>query len=198
MKLYYTDSSPYAACVKAVINEHNCHHQVEMMINHPFDNQQSFIEANPLAKVPCLIDQGEVILDSEVICDYLDANISGGMLFEPIYADWRLKTLYSLCSGLIDTCVGLRQEDMREQEGTRSPFWVDRHQTAIERTLSHVEEKLGLLPQQMTILHITLYCALAYLDFRHPTVNWRLNHSPLKTWFELWSSQESLKSVVFS
>lgn len=198
MKLFYTDSSPYAACVKAVINEHNCHNQVEMIMTHPFDNQPAFVEANPLAKVPCLIDQGEAILDSEVICDYLDANLSGGILFEPIYADWRLKTLYSMCSGLIDTCVGLRQEDMREQEGTRSPFWVERYQTAVGRTLLQIEAKLGLFPQHITILHITLYCALLYLDFRHPTLKWRQNHPQLNAWLDHWCSHDSLKSIVYS
>jgi glutathione S-transferase len=197
MKLFYTQSSPYAACVRAIIIELGSEEQVELCETQPFDNQLEFLQANPLGKVPCLIDQGEVILDSEVICDYLDANISGGLLFEPVYGDWRLKSFYAICSGLMDVSVGLRQEDMRESEGCRSEFWSGRYKEAITRTLKQVEQRLALLPDRFTIIHITLYCALAYLDFRHSELNWRKHSPELAEWFAQTGSRGCLEQTRY-
>ncbi len=173
MKLFYTLSSPYAACVRATITELKADHLFEMQETQPFADDAEFLAANPLGKVPCLVDDGEAILDSEVICDYIDANISGGQLFESVYADWRLKTFYSICNGLIDLSVNRRIEKLREQEGIRSEFWWQRYQMAIERTLSEIEKRLAILPSDFCILHISIICALNYLDFRHSEYNWR-------------------------
>ena len=198
MKLYYTKSSPYAACVRASIAELKAENQIEFCECHPFDDEKDFLQANPLGKVPCLIDDGQSILDSEVICDYLDANISGGLLFESIYADWRLKTFYSICSGLIDSSVYLRIEAMRDKEGLKSDFWWQRHLSAIKRTLIEVEKRLELLPDNFTIIHISLYCALAYLDFRHPEIDWRENRKELTAFFESVKDRDCFLAAIYS
>lgn len=198
MKLFYTKSSPYAACVRATIAELKAEKQVEYCECHPFDNQEEFLAVNPLGKVPCLIADGEAILDSEVICDYLDANISGGRLFENIYADWRLKTYYSLCSGLIDSSVDLRIEAIRSQEGIKSDFWWHRYTSAIERTLIEVEKRLELLPDNFTIIHIGLFCALSYLDFRHPEIKWRDGKKKLAAFFDSLKHRECFSAAVYT
>jgi len=179
MKLFYTLSSPYAACVRATISELKAEHLFEFVETAPFDNNPEFLQANPLGKVPCLIDEGAAILDSEVICDYIDANISGGALFEQVYANWQLKTFYSMCSGLIDLSVNRRIEKLREKEGLKSEFWWERYQTAIERTLTEIEKRLSSLPEEFCIIHINLVCALNYLDFRHGDFDWRSQSSDL-------------------
>lgn len=186
MKLYYTKSSPFAACVRAVMSEHNVMEQVQLIETHPFDNDADFVAVNPLGKVPCLVDNDPdlgAVLDSEVICDYLDATISGGLLFENIYSDWRLKVFYSICSGLMDSSLNLQVEMLREKDNTKSDFWCERHKNSINRTLAEVESRLILLPENFTIIHITLFCALAYLDFRHSNIQWRKNHTKLADFY---------------
>ncbi|TQV70918.1 glutathione S-transferase [Aliikangiella marina] len=185
MELFYTKSSPYANCVRMVISELGIESAVQLIESHPFDNDAAFIAANPLGKVPCLIEHGEHILDSEVICDYLDGNFAEGALFNPIYADWRLKSLYSVCSGLIDTLVDRRMEFMRESEGIKSEFWWRRQTEAVNRTLGYVESKLDLIPEEFTILHINLMSALMYIDFRHSDIHWREEYPGLRAFFEL-------------
>lgn len=197
MKLFYTPSSPYAAAVLATIYELNAESKVEFCVSAPFDNNPEFIAANPLAKVPCLIDDGLTVMDSEVICDYIDANISGGILFEDIYANWHLKTFYSICSGLIDTLVNLRIEVTRQEQGIKSDFWWRRYNDAITRTLTEVENRLESLPEKFTIIHITLYCALGYLDFRHSEINWREPHTQLADFYRLHAKRESLSKLKF-
>jgi glutathione S-transferase len=193
MKLFYTKSSPYANCVCVVIAELEIASQIEMQETHPFDNEAEFLQANPLGKVPCLSENGENILDSEVICDFLDANFSGGVLFNPVYADWRLKTYYSICSGLMDLLVARRMEQMRAKDGIRSEFWWERFNLGISRTLNQVEAKLGLMPAEFSILHINLMCCLNYLDFRHSDIDWRTEFPQLKVFFESHQSRSSIQ-----
>jgi len=183
MQLFYTKSSPYANCVRMVISELGIQDAITMTISHPFDNADNFLKANPLGKVPCLIGDGESIVDSEVICDFLDANYTGGTLFNPVYADWRLKSLYSVCSGLIDSLVARRIEASREKDGQKSNFWWQRHSLAVTRTLAYMEEKLALMPEEFCILHINLASALAYLDFRHSDIDWRQNCPGLQQFY---------------
>jgi len=198
MKLYYTKASPFAACVRATIAELNAQNQVELCESHPFNNEAEFLSVNPLGKVPCLIADGESILDSEVICDYLDANISGGKLFETIYADWRLKTFYSICSGLMDSSVALQMESLRDKDGLKSEFWYQRNLSAIDRSLIEIENRLTSLPETITIIHITIICALGYLDFRHPTIDWRSERKDLLAFFDDWKDRECFFGSVYS
>ena len=191
MKLYYTKMSPYAHRVRMVISEIGVEQQIELIDAHPFNNTQSVLEANPLGKIPCLLSDDGAILDSEVICDYLDATTTGGQLFNAVYADWRLKTLYSICSGLMDAIVARRMEFMREEEGSKSEFWWQRFNDAITRTLTEIESKLPIFPEDYCILHINLLSSLAYLNFRHQDIDWRKNHPALAEFFDQHSQRES-------
>lgn len=198
MIIYYTKSSPYAACVRSTCVALNIAANIDWRESQPFDNQEALLESNPLGKVPCLVVDGEAIYDSEVICDYLDATTCGGLLFEKIYGDWRLKTFYSLCNGLIDISVNRRIEVLRDQEKIKSDFWWERYNNALERSLAEANKKLTLLPDDLSIIHITLFNALAYLDFRHPDVKWREAHENLKIFHEQLKTQDCFKDISYS
>ncbi|MBM7072836.1 glutathione S-transferase [Shewanella sp. 202IG2-18] len=84
------------------------------------------INANPLAKIPCLIfDDNCALFDREVIIRYLDEKHGKNKLFGE-KLDWQRAANFSMVKGLVDSTVGLRQEQMREEEGVRSPFWTER------------------------------------------------------------------------
>ncbi|WP_196139909.1 glutathione S-transferase family protein [Aliikangiella sp. G2MR2-5] len=196
MQFYYTLSSPYAKNVRTIIALLGISDQVQFIESHPFKDEEAFLTASPLGKVPCLVDNGETIVDSEVICDYLDANYTGGELFNPIYADWRLKSLLSVCSGLIDSLVSRRIEETRKNEDSFSKFWWERQNKAITRTLGYIESKLSLLPETLTILQICLMSALEYLDFRHRDIEWRKNYPELEKFYQIWSGVECFQTTL--
>ncbi|WP_323845407.1 glutathione S-transferase [Microbulbifer magnicolonia] len=174
MKLYFTHASPYARSARIVVREQRLEDRVSEEISHPFDNAEDFIASNPLGKVPCLsLAGGEAIMDSEVICAYLDRELGDGRLSRALEADWNLKTFYSVCSGLLDTLVLRRLEKVREKEGLRSDFWWQRYESATWRTLDYLEQRAGQLTEPLNLAHINLACALAYLDFRHADIDWR-------------------------
>jgi len=176
MQLYYTQSSPYANCVCMLITELAIQNQIDMIISHPFDNQESFLQASPLGKVPCLINGQETVGDSQVICDYLDANYNNGDLFNPIYADWRLKTFYSICYGAIDLSVARRIESLREKEENHSIFWQQRQNQGIQGGLS----------------------LLGYLNFRHTDIEWDKQYPSLSQFYEQFKARASIAQNLFS
>lgn len=192
MKLIYSTASPYARTARIFVHELGLSNQVEEVFQHPFDNPAELIEANPLCKVPCLIDdKGEAIFDSQVICEYLDAK-AGNRLFKEINNDWHLKTLYSLTRGLLDSAVAWQQDKMRESE-QRSEFWQERFIKSIDRGLEYFEKRLDQLPKQFSAIHVNLITVLDYLDFRHPEYQWQTKFGKLKSW---WMAYKEKPSIV--
>src|SRR4051812_33852585 len=79
---------------------------------------QDIVPVNPLGKIPALIcDDGTVLFDSPVICEYLDAQFGGGKLL-PAAGDkrWRIMTMAALADGLIDAGILVRHERLRPPE----------------------------------------------------------------------------------
>ncbi|SEA45034.1 glutathione S-transferase family protein [Microbulbifer marinus] len=197
MKLYFTHASPYARSARIVLREQQLDQRVQEEVSHPFNNAEDFIACNPLGKVPCLNrESGEAIMDSEVICTYLDKEFGDGRLSRALDTDWNLKTFYSVCSGLIDTLVLRRVEKVRESEGLRSDFWWQRYDSAIRRTLDYLEERVGQLPEPLNLAHINLACALAYLDFRHGDIDWRSGRPQLSQFTERMEARDSFATTA--
>lgn len=200
MQLYYTKSSPYALCVRMVASESaidDQDDQLTFVLSHPFDNNPQFLAANPLGKVPCLIVDGKSLLDSEVICEYLDTHFNAEKLFKPLHNNWSLKTFFSLSKGLIDACVARRIENLRQKDNKAMPFWQERHQLAIQRSLTYLDKQVKILPDSFSIAHVSLLSALCYLDFRHADIAWRENAS-LNNFYQTYSSRQSVKQNPLS
>ncbi|BBM01918.1 glutathione S-transferase N-terminal domain-containing protein [Microbulbifer sp. GL-2] len=196
MQLYLTYSSPFARTARIVVQEHKLQSCINEHFSHPFHNQQELISNNPLGKVPCLnLDNGTVIMDSEVICSYLDKQLGDGRLSREMENDWNLRTLYSITSGLMETLVQRQMEKLREREGLRSEFWWQRYNSAINRTLDFLESNVSILPEQFSLIHINLGAALSYLDFRHEDLNWRGKRPQLTALSEALEARDSFSAT---
>jgi len=74
MKLYSSQLSPFARKVRVLILEKDLQDRVEIIDSNPYEATAEHLRANPLSKVPTLVlENGESIYDSYVICEYLDA-----------------------------------------------------------------------------------------------------------------------------
>src|ERR1700749_1382988 len=108
MKLYTNAASPFAR--KCRIIAHELDLKLEEIRTLPF-NGPEFRRINPLGKIPALVlDDGSVLIDSPVICEYL--NHKGGGKFFPgmnIFKDssgrWKALGLQALGDGLADAAV---------------------------------------------------------------------------------------------
>ncbi|PKG55432.1 glutathione S-transferase [Shewanella sp. Choline-02u-19] len=184
MKLYYSDASPYARCVRVFISYHKIK-GIEEIIANPFDNSPELLRVNPLAKIPCLqLNDGSALFDSEVIMRFLDTEFGQSRLFGMRVNNWSQQCHFSLLKGIFDSAVSLRQEQLRDEEGLRSAFWTSRFEQALLRGLKEIET-IGITHSaELTALQVMLVCLLEYIDFRHPDILWRNVAPALGLWLK--------------
>ncbi|WP_223670246.1 glutathione S-transferase [Kangiella shandongensis] len=196
MKLIYSTASPYARAARMAIRELGLTKTVDEVEHHPFDNPRELIDANPLCKVPCLIDdEGMSIFDSQVICEYLDQFADdSSRLFKDIDNSWQLKTLYSLTRGLLDTAVALQQDKMRG-EG-QSEFWQERFNKALDRGLAYLQTHLASYPKRFEILAINTVALVNYMEFRHPEYRVLEKFTKLQLLYEEQQNRSSVAQTV--
>src|SRR5690606_7905421 len=106
MRLHCTITSAYARKVWVVAHETGLLDKIERLPTNPhFD--EYLRDDNPLCRVPTLLlDNGEALFDSPVICEYLDSLHNGRKLFpaEP-EKRWPALRLQALGDGMLDANV---------------------------------------------------------------------------------------------
>ena len=138
---------------------------------------------NPLSKIPALVtDDGVAIIDSPVICEYLDTIGGAPALYPPLGSAARLKAQLrqAMADGIMDAAVARRGQMTLPQDEGRQQFdaW---QKLAIARTLAVLEADP---PTNLAdIGDIAVACALGYLDFRWGAEPWREQHPRLAAWF---------------
>jgi glutathione S-transferase len=150
---------------------------------------------NPLSKIPTLVlDDGTVLYDSPVICEYLDSLDGAPKLF-PRPGKARLMALrrQALGDGLLDMMVLLRDERMREHPSEPHIASTAVRKAAILDSLEREAESLTRTP--LGIGHIAIGCALSYLDFRFGDEDWRKGHLHLANWHAAFSARPSVRAT---
>ena len=196
MKLRYSPTSPYVRKVAVTIHELGLDDKVERVMTAPWDAATDLGRTNPLGKVPALIaDDGTVLYDSPVICEYLDSLV-GSRLVPPGGPDrWTALRRQALADGLIDAAVSCVLEGRRPAE-RRSTEWVTRQRAAIARSLDALEAEAADLANDLTIGHVAIACALGYLDFRLVGDDWRMGRPKLAAWFDGFAKRPSMTTTV--
>src|SRR5579863_3577601 len=115
MKLTFSPASPFARKVRIAAIELGLIDRIEFVAATvvPGQPNDQYSKITPLKKLPVLIlDNGDVILDSYVIVEYLD-ELAGGSLV-PDYGPtrWKTKSDHSLLQGMLDSMLLCRYEGM--------------------------------------------------------------------------------------
>src|ERR1700759_5029009 len=132
MKLVYTQSSPFARKVRIAAIELGLIDKIEFMsatVTPGTPNEEYSRNVNLLKKLPALIlDNGDVILDSYVIVEYLD-ELAGGNKLIPASGPtrWQVKTDHALLQGMLDSMLLCRYEKMVRPQGLQWQAWSDDH-----------------------------------------------------------------------
>jgi len=192
MRLHYSPESQYVRKVMATAIETGLLDRIELI-----HDKADLEKHNPLLKRPTLItDDGQCILDSPVICEYLDSLHDGPKLFPPSGAErWQALRRQALGDGCLDAGVA-RVVDGRRPESERSPAWVARQTTVMGRGLDALEDEADALGDGVTIGHVAIACALGWFDLRFADDNWRKNRPALADWFEAFSERPSMVATV--
>jgi glutathione S-transferase len=195
VQLYYSPNSPYARKARIIIHELDLESRVEeTSVSLPADAK--FRAINPLGKIPALVlDDGSVIYDSPVICEYLDDLGQGkffprASFFREAQGRWRALTLQALGDGLADAVVR-RNQELRLSEDRRSAEVIQRQTAAIEGAFSVADRAAAKFPAEPTIGEIAIACAIGYLDLRSPHDGWRDRYKQLARWLENFAKRPS-------
>jgi glutathione S-transferase len=189
MKLVSYPTSPFARKVRIAAIEAGVNDRLEIVDANPLAEDSEVSRHNPLGKVPALILDDRTLVDSPLICAYLDSLHSGPKLHPA--GDWRALQLQALADGMMDATV-LRRLELQRPESLRSAYWIARYESAIQRTLTELSTHVSALSQAVTIGTITVGCALWYLDRRYPELAWRERAPDLVAWFEGWSARPAV------
>jgi len=180
MRLYYSQTSPYARKIRVVIKEKGLADQVNLDLCNPFKTAEELRKANPLGKVPALVlPTGMVLYDSRVIADYLDAQSPRPTLIPSKHPKrWEVLRQQALGDGLTDAAVAMVMETRRPAD-QQSSHWKARWHSAIVRALDELETQTDVWDDGPDLGQISIGCALSYLDFRLPDVDWPQNRPRL-------------------
>jgi glutathione S-transferase len=185
MKLLSSLLSPYVRKVRIAAAMKGLTDRIELVpIDTNVPDNPAINRANPLAKVPALLVDGLAIYDSHVICEYLDSQAAAPALF-PQEPTARVKTLTlgALGDGILDAALLLVYEKrFRPQEKWHEP-WQQRQQGKVDRALDALEQSPPAWGESPDYGHLTLACALGYLDFRHDG-KWRTGHPKMVAWVD--------------
>ncbi len=179
MKLIGAITSPYVRKVRIVMAEKKLDYQFLPEDAWSVDTQIS--ASNPLGKVPCLVmDGAEAMFDSRVIVEYLDTLSPVGKLI-PTSGRERaeVKTWEALADGVLDASILARLEATwpgRSAE-QRCNAWIERQEGKVLSALAAMSRGLGdkafCSGIHFSLSDVAVGCALGYLDFRFPGIDWR-------------------------
>ena len=197
MTLFHNPASPFVRKVLVLLHETGQQSRVALQLSQlsPVHPDAALNLDNPLGKIPALrLADGSVLHDSRVILDYLDHQHVGNPLIpRDGSARWRRLTLASMADGIMDAAVLVRYETaMRPPEKHWAP-WLDEQRNKIRRALAELErDAIAELASHFDIAAISVACALGYIDFRHPDLQWRTDNPKLAAWYAEVSQRSSM------
>lgn len=206
MKLRYSPTSPFVRKVAVAAIETRTDARIERVPTRvaPTQRNDEVARENPLVKIPSLTaDEGLVIYDSAVICEYLDTLHDGAKLFPPSgKARWVALRQQALGDGMLDAAILGRYEMLRPRE-FQWQDWIDAQLRKVRGALSALEmecESGELVPvageATPTIGQIAIGCALGYLDFRYPSEAWRERHRRLAAWYDDFAMRRAMQETM--
>lgn len=197
MKLHWSPRSPFVRKVMIVAHERGLLDRIARVrtVAATAKPHPELMRDNPLSKIPTLVlDDGTVLYDSPVICEYLDVLDGAPKLF-PAELKARLAALrqQALGDGFLDMMVLLRDERMREHPSQSHQASTAARKAAVLKSLDAEADALAADP--FGIGHIAIGCSLSYLDFRYADEDWRKVHPRIAAWHKEFAARPSVRAT---
>jgi len=197
MTLFHNPASPFVRKVLVLLHEtgQQDHVALQTVLVTPINPIAQLNDGNPLGKIPALrLADGSVVHDSRVIFDYFDYQHVGNPLVpRDGSARWRRLTLASTADGIMDAAVVVRYETALRPAEKHWEQWLEEQRNKIRRALGMLEQDaIAELASHFDVAAISVACALGYLDYRHPDLEWRSSHPKLAAWYAEVSQRSSM------
>lgn len=187
MKLIGSLTSPYVRKVRIVLAEKKIEYEFEL--DSPWTAESKIPDVNPLGKVPVLIlDDSTVLFDSRVIVEHIDSVAPNNKLMpESNRERSEVKRWGAVADGICDAAALIFLERKRPAV-QQSPEWIDRQYDKIKRGLDYMSAELGesswCTGTHFSLADVTVGCALGYLVFRFPEIDWQEKYPNLARLYE--------------
>jgi len=200
VKLYWSPRSPFVRKVMVFAHEAGLAGRIETvktLVSSTAANPE-LMRVNPLGKIPTLVtDDGMVLFDSYVICEYLDSLNGGAKLF-PREPDPRWKALrwHALGDNMLDNLLLWRNELLKPTP-RQSPEILAAFDAKIRAALDMLDrEAVALEATAIGIGHVAIAVALGYIDFRLSELGWRENRPRIAAWHTAFAQRPSFRSTM--
>ena len=200
LRLIASLTSPYVRKVRIVMAEKRIDCQLEL--EDVWSPDTRIQEANPLGKVPCLImEDGGAVFDSRVIVEYLDTMTPIGKLIPQAGRERaEVRTWEALADGILDAAILARLEVTQRAPEQQSQKWLDRQMGKVNVGVQALSLGLNDKPwcngNAYTLADIAAGCALGYLDFRFPQIDWRGQYPNLSKLYEKLAARPSFMETA--
>ena len=180
MKLYTGPTTPFGRKAGIVAREHGI--AVEEEVCNPFESGD-LAGLNPLKLIPVLVlDDGAVLHDSHLICEYLDS-IGAGPTLYPEAGRWLWRTRMMVGHGLAEASVAMRLQQVLP-EAEQSDTLKARYQGRMARAVAALEKEADALTQgAMRMDKICAVIGIGHMEFRHGE-GWRDDAPNLAAWYD--------------
>ena len=200
MRLYWSSRSPFVRKAMIAAHETGVASRIETIRVEVAVTKLNadVIAHNPLNKIPTLVlENGEALFDSRVICEYFDSLTTGPRLFPSDPAErWVALRHETIGSGIMENGVARIGENARPSELQSQPH-LAAYKAKIEAALDYLEADASALTRdRFNIGHLAIGCALGYLDFRYADDDWRRGHSKLAEWHKGFAERDSVKQTA--
>ena len=199
MKLSFSAASPFARKVRIAAIELGLIDKIEFTpaTVAPGQANEDYSRITPLKKLPVLItNDGDVILDSYVIVEYLNEMAGGSLIPDYGPQRWKTKTNHSLINGMLDSMLLCRYERMVRPQGLQWQAWSDDHWNRAWTGMARFENMPDVLNGPFDISQIGLVCVLGYADFRFADCGWRKAYPKLDAFHQKMLERPSVKISV--
>lgn len=200
MKLIGSLASPYVRKVRVVMAEKKLDYS--FLLENVWGPDTTIQQSNPLGKVPCLLmEDGAAMYDSRVIVEYLDTLTPVGKLLPPNGRERaEIKCWEALADGVLDAAILVRLENTLRPIELQSADWIARQMSKVDAGLQAMSSGLADAPfcsgNHLTLADVSVACALGWLSFRFPEIDWRGTYPNLGKLFDKLSERPSFKDTI--
>ena len=111
-----------------------------------------------------------------------------------------MKCWEALADGVCDAAILVRLEKSVRSEAQQSQVWIDRQMGKVAAGIKAMSTGLGetafCAGNQYTLADVAVCCALSWIAFRFPEIDWRGEHANLAKLYDKVGERVSFKETV--
>jgi glutathione S-transferase len=197
MKGYATINSPFARKVRMAAIETGQPDLIQWRMLSRTERAEQVPAINPLGKVPVVVlDSGEALYDSPVICAYVDSRHDGAKLIPAEDNErWRVLGLEALGDGLAEAVIAVALEQAKP-EADRSQTVIGRQGGKVASALASLDGQAASFREPVSMGEIAVACALGYMELRNISPSWRDDHPALGGWYRRMGERPSFAETA--